>query len=302
MDCQVPRSTIFNWVRHHPIVKARRDQRSYKRKCTHVVQKYIRQKLDRDGFIGPGKLASDIQRDCNVCISTSTVRRYIVRMGYTYKKGSKVPHTAALDTVRRMFAIEHKDVDPDNVLSIDETSFYYDTQRRYGRAKRGRRLHSNNHRTFGRRRLSLIIAVGTEGIVHSLLIEGNVNSQVFASFIATIPTENKRRVLLLDNVAFHKSPVVLCTCRRLGFTPMYLPPYTPDFQPIEHVFGVLKNRYSKLQSSDEFSWGDMIGRISKSMSQLPDMFSGTFRVCWSRMTIVAETGSLKESLHTEMRV
>ncbi len=286
-DCQVARSTIFNWVRHHPIVKARRDQHSYKRKCTKVVQNYIQQQLDADGFICPCKLVGDIQRDCHVCISASTVRRCAIRLGYTYKKGSKVPHTASINLLRHRFVAENKKLDPDDVLSIDETSFYFDAPYRYGRAKRGQRLHSNRHHTFGKRRLSLIMAISTEGIVHSMLIEGSVNSLVFASFIASIPSTTTRHILLLDNAAFHKSNVVLQTCARSGFTPLYLPAYTPDFQPIEHIFGVLKNNYSKLSSSDQFSWDDMIGRISASMSQLPDMFSGTFRVCWKRMNTYA---------------
>ena len=288
-DCQIPRSTIFNWVTNHPVVQARRDRRAYNRKCTESVQQYIQHTLDFNGFISSAQLVADIERDCNVSVSCSTVRRYAKSLDYTYKKGSKVPCTTALDALRQKYAMEHKDLDPDDVLSIDETSFYFDTQRRYGRAKRGRRLHSNVHHTFGRRRLSLIMAIGTQGIVHSMLIHGSVNSQVFAAFIDSIPTGTKK-TLLLDNVSFHKSDVVQSVCKRRDFISVYLPPYTPDFQPIEHVFGVLKNRYSKLLSSDLFSWDDMIRRISVSMSQLPDMFSRTFEVCWARMKRCEEHG------------
>ena len=69
----------------------------------------------------------------------------------------------------------------------------------------------------------------------------NVDSRVFANFLYLLRVRNSGNVvLILDNAKFHKSSYVLATASRLNITLLFLPPYSPDLNPIELVWKDLK--------------------------------------------------------------
>ena len=74
-----------------------------------------------------------------------------------------------------------------------------------------------------------------------MLIYSNVDSRVFANFLYLLRVRNSGNVvLILDNAKFHKSSYVFATASRLNITLLFLPPYSPDLNPIELVWKDLK--------------------------------------------------------------
>ena len=71
-----------------------------------------------------------------------------------------------------------------------------------------------------------------------------MNSAIFAAFLRGLDTQG-RDVLLMDNASIHKTAEVLSVCDARNLYPCFLPPYTPEFQPIEHCFALLKAAYRK---------------------------------------------------------
>ena len=124
---------------------------------------------------------------------------------------------------------------------IDESGFDPSVTRRYAYAPRGERVYGlrSGHR---RPRTSLLAArIGTH-LAAPLLFEGTCNTAVFNRWLETqlCPLLNAKQVVVMDNVPFHKSARTRELIERKGATPLFLPPYSPDLNPIEHDFATIK--------------------------------------------------------------
>lgn len=126
-------------------------------------------------------------------------------------------------------------------VHIDECGFAPSVTRRYGYAPRGQRgygLISGNRRP----RTSLIAARINEQLQAPFLFEGSCDTDVFNFWLATMlcPCLTDEHLVILDNAAFHKSPETVRLIEQTGASLLFLPPYSPDFNPIEHDFATLK--------------------------------------------------------------
>ncbi len=167
-------------------------------------------------------------------------------------------HAAERDTervvaLRRLFleAIQQEDVT--RFVFVDETSTHLTYCRRYGRAPAGQRLdqavplHSGPNVTF-------IAALTPDGLGALLSVNGAVNGDVFAAYLDQVlgPTLRPGDVVVLDNLSVHKVDGLDEIVHKYGARLCYLPPYSPDFNPIELVFSKLKTwlRTAKARTRD----------------------------------------------------
>lgn len=126
--------------------------------------------------------------------------------------------------------------------------------RRYGYAPKGHRVDglASGHR---RPRTSLIAARMEGRLKEPLLFEGRCDTVVFNTWLQTrlCPRLNAQHLVILDNAPFHKSPETAQLIAATGATLLFLPPYSPAFNPIEHDFAALnKHReYHETASLDE---------------------------------------------------
>ncbi len=113
--------------------------------------------------------------------------------------------------------------------------------RRYAYARKGVRVYG---RTSGHRRprTSLIAARISKRFVAPILFEGSCDTAVFNWWLETqlCPLLNATQVVVLDNASFHNSTKTRDLIERTGATLLFLPPYSPDLNPIEHDFATLK--------------------------------------------------------------
>jgi putative transposase len=139
-------------------------------------------------------------------------------------------------------------------VHIDECGFASSTARRYGYAPKGQRVDGlvSGHR---RPRTSLLAARMAERLEEPLLFEGTCDTVVFNTWLQTrlCPRLNAQHLVILDNTTFHKSPETAQHIAATGATLLFLPPYSPDFNPIEHDFAALKKHqeYHETASLDE---------------------------------------------------
>lgn len=128
-------------------------------------------------------------------------------------------------------------------VHLDECGFAPSVVRRYGYAPRGHRVYGliAGHR---RPRTSLIAARMEGRLTEPFLFEGTCDAAVFNAWLKTrlCPRLNDRHLVIMDNAAFHKSPQTAQLIAHTGATLLFLPPYSPDFNPIEHDFAALKKR------------------------------------------------------------
>lgn len=132
-------------------------------------------------------------------------------------------------------------LDPKRLVFIDETSVASNMTRLYGRAPRGERLvqkvlHGNWHST------TFIAALRYSRVTAPFVLEGAMNGETFRAYIEQIlaPTLRSGDIVFMDNVPVHKVAGVREAIDERGATLIYLPPYSPDFNPIEQLFAKLK--------------------------------------------------------------
>jgi transposase len=113
--------------------------------------------------------------------------------------------------------------------------------RRYGRAPRGERLVADV--PYGHWKTSTFLAaLRCDGITAPCVIDGPINGETFCAYIEQIlvPTLTRGDIVIMDNLSSHKGDEVRRLIEGAGAELRYLPPYSPDFNPIEQLFAKLK--------------------------------------------------------------
>lgn len=124
---------------------------------------------------------------------------------------------------------------------VDECGVTTDLLRRYGRSPRGARLH--DHTPCGHWESQTVIgALRLEGLTAPAVFDGPIDNPSFLAYVEQILVPSLRRgdVVILDNLAVHKQPEVRAAIESAGAQLRFLPPYSPDFNPIEMAFAKLK--------------------------------------------------------------
>ena len=116
-----------------------------------------------------------------------------------------------------------------------------------GRAPQGERV-PGSAPAGAYRNTTLISAIGPERVVGSLVVEGAADTNVFATYLERIllPELSAGDVIVLDNLNVHRSPRVRNLCEAAGVRLLFLPPYSPDLNPIERMFSKLKTALRRL--------------------------------------------------------
>lgn len=142
---------------------------------------------------------------------------------------------------RARFLIEQEELDPADVVVIDEFGSNLDLTRRYARAPRGERAVASLPRNTPPN-TTTISSLTTSGIGPSLMTEGGVTSALFEAYVEHIlgPSLRPGQVILLDNLSAHKSVRLRELVAARGCRLCYLPSYSPDFSPIELAFAKVK--------------------------------------------------------------
>ena len=166
---------------------------------------------------------------------------------------------------------------------LDECGVTTDLLRRYGRSPRGVRLH--DHTPCGHWQTHTVIAaLRLEGLGAPAVFDGPIDQPTFLAYVeqVLVPTLRPGDVVVLDNLAVHKQPDVLTAIEAVGAFVRFLPPYSPDFNPIEQAFAKLKAflRAARPRTFDQVCelMATALGRF------MPDECANYIRHCGYRLT------------------
>ena len=140
-------------------------------------------------------------------------------------------------------------LDPRRLVFIDETWAKTNMTRTHGRSLRGERLVAKV--LHGRWRTpTFIAALRHDRITAPIVLDQPINGETFRAYVeqALIPTLAPGDVVVLDNLGSHKGKAVRQAIRKAGAHLLFLPPYSPDLNPIEQMFAKLK---TLLRKADE---------------------------------------------------
>ena len=148
------------------------------------------------------------------------------------------------------------------MIFIDGTWAKTNMTHLYGRAAVGDRLTDKTPHGHWKT-TTLIAALGLEGVRCSTLVDGTIDADVFESFVAQVLVPELRRgdVVVLDNLSSHKRAHTRKLIEAAGAELIFLPPYSPDLNPIEMIFAKVKHLLRSLACRT----GDALWRVMQSV-------------------------------------
>jgi transposase len=157
--------------------------------------------------------------------------------------------------------------DPARLVFIDETAASTKMVRLNGRCERGVRL--IGHAPHGHwKTITFVAGLRNDGMVAPFVIDGPMNGLTFVAYIeqCLAPTLDRRDIVIMDNLAAHKVAGVREAIEAVGAHLRYLPPYSPDFNPIEQSFSRVKTLLRKAAERTVEGLCRRIGLISRSFN------------------------------------
>jgi transposase len=148
------------------------------------------------------------------------------------------------------------------LVFIDETWAKTNMTRTHGRCARGKRLIAKAPHGHWRT-LTFLAALRCDRIDAPCVIDGPINGKSFLAYVEQVlaPTLSAGDIVIMDNLGSHKGQAVRKAIRVIGAKLFFLPPYSPDLNPIEQVFAKLKTLLRKAdERTVEATW-KRIGRL-----------------------------------------
>ncbi len=142
---------------------------------------------------------------------------------------------------RHRYIVRQPALDPEHLVFLDETAATTKLTRPHGRCLRGQRLIAPV--PHGHWKTSTLVAgLSLAGITTPYVIDGALSGTVFRHYVEQVlaPALKPGDIVVMDNVATHKVVGVREAIEARGATLLYLPPYSPDLNPVEQVFAKLK--------------------------------------------------------------
>lgn len=136
-----------------------------------------------------------------------------------------------------------------DLIFLDETATPTTLTPTMGRAPRGQRVVGREPRGH-REHISWLATLTCDGIGPSMVVPGAVDREVFDTFVLTdlAPALRPGQIVVLDNLSVHKSAVARAAIEAVGCRLVFLPTYSPDFNPIEQAFAKAKQRLRRLEA------------------------------------------------------
>jgi transposase len=250
----IPKSAIHRWVQNvgERVTDKRKGRKVPNKKCLY-----------------PKELADDVnslfQQSATTSVldihhqvrqkygnSLSTTRRVIKKLGLTRKKVSCIlnpPMTPERLEKMKIFRKKVESISIDDILSVDEASFDSRMRATHGYSPKGQRI-KHAETTISRNRHSLTCGVSAEKIESHHIVEGSMNTEEFLVYLKNMLPSCNQKHILLDNVKFHQNKEVLKVFAEHGKEVIFVPPYSPQFNPIEHVFSSMKKQFRNLRERE----------------------------------------------------
>jgi transposase len=164
----------------------------------------------------------------------------------------------------------------ERLIFIDETGATTNMVRRYGRSPRGLRVKGyapNGHWMT----TTFVAGLTRDGIIAPLVVDAPMNRAIFTQYVRQFlaPELGPGDIVVMDNLSSHKGAEVEALIATRGARLMFLPPYSPDLNPIEMAFAKLK---TLLRKAAERTCDDLWNRIGALLEMFkPDECSNYFR-------------------------
>jgi transposase len=196
-------------------------------------------------------LRAELETERGLRVGYGAVWRFLAREGLSFKKKPA--------RRRARWRRHQARIDPTRLVFVDETWAKTNMTRTHGRAPRGQRLVAHAPQCRGTT-MTFLAALRHDRIDAPCVIDGPINGVLFLAWVQQflVPALRPGDVVVLDNLGSHKGRAVRRALRAAGAHLLFLPPYSPDLNPIEMMFAKLK---TLLRRADERSIAAVWNRI-----------------------------------------
>ena len=152
-------------------------------------------------------------------------------------------------------------VAPERLLFVvDECGVHTSLSPIYGYAPRGERLHLSVPRNRGKN-TTVLSSMTIEGMGPSLAVEGATTARVFETYVekVLVPSLRAGQIVVMDNLGAHRPERIRELIEQRGCELLYLPSYSPDYNPIEEAFAKIKNLLRKAAARSKEALVETIG-------------------------------------------
>jgi transposase len=159
------------------------------------------------------------------------------------------------------------EVDPERLVFVDEMGVHTSLAPLYGYSPKGERVHLRVPRNRGTN-TTLLASMSLGGMGKTLAVEGSTNREVFEAYIEHVlaPTLEAGQVVIMDNLSAHKPARVRELIESRGCELIYLPAYSPDFNPIEEAFAKIKDMLRQAGARTKDALVEVLGEAISAIS------------------------------------
>lgn len=212
-----------------------------------VCDDFIRAEVKKQSDVTLDELCARVATEKKIMASGSMMSRTVTLLNLPRKK--KTLHDCERDTPRVMAlrdeftgkieAVFSPKIE--NIKFTDEFGLYLGMTRLYGRAAPGERIYEGTLALSGDKYTGIAV-MGLDGMTAPYLFKGNMNREIFEHYVEhyLVPTLHPGEILIMDNLSSHKSERARQLIIGCGVRIEMLPPYSPDFNPIEHCWSKVK--------------------------------------------------------------
>ena len=210
--------------------------------------------------------------------SLTTLWRALRRRDLTRKK--KTLHADERDrpdvqTKRRSFRRKVKKIEPERLVFVDETGVTTAMTPAYAWAPRGERAYASAPGSW--ESVTVTAALGLDGVRAPLVFPGSTNAATFQAYVeeVLVPDLHEGDVVVFDNLSAHLAPAVAEAIERAGASVLPLPPYSPDYTPIEEMYSKVKEFLRRVAARVKGDLYDAIGEALREVT--PEDIIGWFK-------------------------
>jgi transposase len=202
--------------------------------------------------------------------SLKTLWYALDRLGLTRKKKSLYAEERDRPDVqvkRDEFRQEVDTIEPQRLVFVDETGVTTTMTPAYGRAPRGQRVVDSVPASW--ETVTVIAAVGLEGVRAPVVFSGATDTAVFQAYVeqVLVPELHPGDVVVFDNIKPHLAAAVAKSIAGAGAGVLPLPPYSPEYTPIEEMFSKLKGSLRRAEARTKPGLVDAVGEVLRSVTR-----------------------------------
>ena len=278
----VSQRQLYRWQRTPLLMTRPLNRHHLRRKTSSEIGDAVISWVTRHNVATLGDIRDDLRRHHSVMVSKQSISRLLRERKWTRKRGAKA-YTEADASRCAEFSRSIATVLSSETLALDECAFFLNHNQHYAWSPRGTRAvvrrPGNRVRAY-----SLLLCIGYGGHVSWRLFEGAVTAQRFQEFLTRVPSGSD---LILDNAAIHRAarvlrnqsiPTIPQTAEGRCIDLRYLPPYSPQLNPVEMAFNSIRQLVNHRQPRDPVALERCIAEAVARLT--PGICSATFRKCF----------------------